>query len=70
LLPLVGAGIDVASERDPRELRAGRLVSSLNPSFRAQELGFAVTNIARDVDLMAAAERRTWLQRLLGRQPR
>jgi uncharacterized membrane protein YccC len=45
------------------------LVSSLNPSFRAQELGFAVTSIARDIDLMAAAERRTWSQRLLGRQP-
>ena len=46
------------------------LVSALNPSFRAQELGFAVTSIAHDIDLMAAAERRTWLQRVLGRQPR
>ncbi|HTA37283.1 MAG TPA: FUSC family protein [Solirubrobacteraceae bacterium] len=54
----------------PGEIRAGALVSSLDPSFRAQELGFAVTNIARNIDLAAAAERRTWLQRLLGRQPR
>ncbi|HXP28599.1 MAG TPA: FUSC family protein, partial [Solirubrobacteraceae bacterium] len=52
------------------EIRAGALVSSLDPSFRAQELGFAVTNIAQNIDLAAAAERRSWLQRLLGRQPR
>ncbi|HEX4484316.1 MAG TPA: FUSC family protein, partial [Solirubrobacteraceae bacterium] len=52
------------------EIRTGALISSLDPSFRGQELGFAVTNIARNIDLAAAAERRTWLQRLLGRQPR
>jgi uncharacterized membrane protein YccC len=51
------------------EMRSGALVSALDPSFRAQELGFAVTNIARDFDVVAAAERRSWLQRLLGRQP-
>jgi uncharacterized membrane protein YccC len=52
------------------EIRTQALVSSLDPSFRAQELGFAVTNIARNIDLAAAAERRSWWQRLLGRQPR
>ncbi|HUA73463.1 MAG TPA: FUSC family protein [Solirubrobacteraceae bacterium] len=46
-----------------------QVVSALDPSFRALELGFAVTNIARNVDLAAAAERRTWAQRLLGREP-
>ncbi len=51
------------------EMRSGALVSALDPSFRAQELGFAVTNIARDFDVVAAAERRSWLQQLLGRQP-
>lgn len=61
--PLGGNG---APDADGRALR---LVSALDPSFRAQEVGFAVMNIARDVDLVAAAERRTWLQRLLGRQP-
>jgi hypothetical protein len=47
----------------------GDLVSSLDPSFRAQELGFAVTTIAHNIDLTAAAERRSWLARVLGRQP-
>jgi hypothetical protein len=45
------------------------LITALDPSFRAQELGFAVTSIAENVDLAAAAERRTWLQRLLGQRP-
>jgi uncharacterized membrane protein YccC len=59
-----------AGERDERgEPAAGEFVSSLDPSFRAQELGFAVTSIAANIDLAAAAERRSWLQRLLGRQP-
>jgi uncharacterized membrane protein YccC len=59
-----------ASGSSGGEIRTEALVSSLDPSFRAQELGFAVTNIARNIDLAAAAERRSWLQRLLGRQPR
>jgi uncharacterized membrane protein YccC len=45
------------------------LVSALDPSFRALELGFAVTTIAHNIDLTAAAERRSWLARALGRQP-
>jgi uncharacterized membrane protein YccC len=49
--------------------RVGELITSLDPSFRAQELGFAVTSIAHNIDLTAAAERRTWLARLLGHQP-
>jgi uncharacterized membrane protein YccC len=48
---------------------AGDFITSLDPSFRAQELGFAVTSIAVNIDLAAAAERRSWLQRLLGRRP-
>jgi Fusaric acid resistance protein-like len=44
-------------------------ISSLDPSFRAQELSFAVSLIAGNIDTTAAAERRSWLQRLLGRQP-
>jgi uncharacterized membrane protein YccC len=51
------------------EGRASEFITSLDPSFRAQELGFAVTSIAGNIDLTAAAERRSWLQRLLGRQP-
>jgi uncharacterized membrane protein YccC len=44
-------------------------ITSLDPSFRAQELSFAVSSIAGNIELTAAAERRSALQRLLGRQP-
>ena len=45
------------------------LVSSLEPSFRAHELTFAVTAIAENVEVALAAEHRSWWQKLLGRQP-
>src|SRR6185437_14817578 len=45
------------------------VVTSLDPGFRAQELAYAVSQIAGNVDLAAAAERRSWSDRLLGRQP-
>jgi uncharacterized membrane protein YccC len=47
----------------------GDVVSSLDPAFRAQELSFVVSQIATNVDWAAAAERRSWLEQLLGRQP-
>ncbi len=46
-----------------------QLVTSLEPSFRALELTYAVSQIATNVGLAAAAERRGWLDRILGRQP-
>jgi hypothetical protein len=45
------------------------MVSSLDPSFRAQELSFVVSQIARNTEFAAAAERRNLVDRLLGRQP-
>ncbi len=45
------------------------LITSLDPSFRARELGFTVSLIGQSIDLMAAAERRDWFQRVLGRPP-
>jgi hypothetical protein len=48
---------------------AMRVVTALDPSFRSQELSFIVLQIAANVDYAARAERRTWLQRVLGRQP-
>jgi hypothetical protein len=48
---------------------ASEVVSALDPSFRAQELSFVVAQIATNSAFAAAAERRTWLERLLGRQP-
>jgi uncharacterized membrane protein YccC len=44
-------------------------VSSLDPSFRAQELSFVVSQIATNIDLAAAAERRSWVDQLMGRRP-
>ncbi len=60
-------GVEMA-ETEPE--RVGEFITSLDPSFRAQELGFAVASIGGNIDLAAAAERRTWLERLLGRQPK
>ncbi|MFD3374130.1 MULTISPECIES: FUSC family protein [unclassified Streptomyces] len=45
------------------------VISALDLSFRAQELGFATLQIADNVDLAAAAERRSWFERVLGREP-
>jgi uncharacterized membrane protein YccC len=44
-------------------------ISSLDPSFRAQELSFVVAQIATNTEFAAAAERRGLIDRLLGRQP-
>jgi uncharacterized membrane protein YccC len=44
-------------------------VSSLEPSFRAQELSFATSAIASNIALVAAARRRGWWERVLGRRP-
>ena len=49
--------------------RGPDLVSALDPAFRAQELAFAVFQVAADVETVAAAERRTWRQRVMGRAP-
>ncbi|HEX6714550.1 MAG TPA: FUSC family protein, partial [Thermoleophilaceae bacterium] len=48
---------------------ATEVVSALDPSFRAHELTFVVAQIGTNVDFAAAAERRGWLDRILGRQP-
>src|SRR5262249_5366752 len=45
-------------------------ITALDPSFRARELSFVVSQIARNVDVAAAAEQRTWPEQLLGRQPK
>jgi uncharacterized membrane protein YccC len=58
-----------AGGTEDAEQRSGELITSLDPSFRALELGFAVSSIGSNIDLTAAAERRGWFERLLGRQP-
>jgi hypothetical protein len=66
-LPVRSARDD--SDRDSPRERVSEFITSLDPSFRAQELGFAVSIIAHNIDLTAASERRGWLARVLGRQP-
>jgi Fusaric acid resistance protein-like len=44
-------------------------ITSLDPAFRAEELSYAASLIARTTELTAAAERRNWRERWLGRQP-
>ena len=44
-------------------------ITSLDPAFRAEELSHAVSVIAGTAGLTAAAERRSWRERWLGRQP-
>jgi uncharacterized membrane protein YccC len=48
---------------------AVEFITSLDPAFRAEELSYAVSLIARTVELTATAERRSWRERWLGRQP-
>jgi uncharacterized membrane protein YccC len=43
------------------------MVTALDPGFRAQELAFAVSQIAGNIDTVATADSRRWHQRLLGR---
>ncbi|WP_069462465.1 FUSC family protein, partial [Actinacidiphila rubida] len=57
------------SAQDGQGEEMGEFITSLDQSFRAQELGYAVQQIAGNVDLFAAAERRGWWDRLLGREP-
>jgi Fusaric acid resistance protein-like len=70
----VTADLPVWSLRPASDPAAGRepaveFVSSLDPAFRAEELSYAVSLVARNVELTAAAERRSWRERWLGRQP-
>jgi hypothetical protein len=56
-----------AADRSREDAR--KIVSALDPSFRAQELSFVAGQIAASAGFAAAAERRSWLDRILGRQP-
>jgi uncharacterized membrane protein YccC len=48
---------------------SGDVLSSLDPAFRAQELSFVVSQVAANIAWAAAAERRSWLEQLIGRRP-
>jgi fusaric acid resistance family protein len=63
------ARIPESAPSSGEQQHAQRVVTALDPSFRSQELSFIVMQIAANVDYAARAERRTWLQKVLGRQP-
>jgi uncharacterized membrane protein YccC len=44
-------------------------LTALDPAFRTQELAFATRQLAGNVALTSAAWRRSWFERVLGRQP-
>ncbi|WP_327371181.1 FUSC family protein [Streptomyces sp. NBC_01217] len=58
----------VATDGQSQSVVAG-FISSLEPSFRAQEMSFAVSSIAENIELGVAARSRRWWERALGRQP-
>jgi Fusaric acid resistance protein-like len=58
-----------ASDPAAGEEPVSEFITSLDPAFRTEELSYAVSLIARNVELTAAAERRSWRDRWLGRQP-
>jgi uncharacterized membrane protein YccC len=58
-----------ACEGCPDGAMPNRVVSALDPSFRAQELSFVVLQIGSNTNVAAAAARRGWVARVLGRQP-
>jgi uncharacterized membrane protein YccC len=48
---------------------ATEFVTSLEPSFRAQEMSVAISAISENIELNVAARRRTWWQQLWGSRP-
>jgi uncharacterized membrane protein YccC len=70
----VTADLPARSPRPSSDPAAGgepavEFITSLDPAFRAEELSYAVSLIARNIEWTAAAERRSWRERWLGRQP-
>ncbi|WP_042374444.1 FUSC family protein [Streptacidiphilus neutrinimicus] len=63
------ARLPVESPVGESEAEVYGFIGTLDFSFRAQELGFAVRQIAENVDLAATAWQRSWPDRLLGREP-
>jgi hypothetical protein len=51
------------------EQRISEFLTSLDPTFRAQEVSYAVRQVATKVEFATLAEQRTAVERILGRQP-
>jgi uncharacterized membrane protein YccC len=52
-----------------RDAEIAQFVDSLEPSFRAQEIGFVATLVGANIELVSAAERRKWIDTLVGVVP-
>jgi len=57
------------SEVTPERRDGARLGDSLEPSFRAQEVGFVASLVGANIELVADAERRAWLDTVVGLVP-
>ncbi|HEY1775400.1 MAG TPA: FUSC family protein [Solirubrobacteraceae bacterium] len=56
-------------EGDEDQQAMGELINALDPAFRAQELSFVASQIGTNASIVGAAERRSWLAHVLGREP-
>ncbi len=65
----LGAGLALPKGRAGKRQPLDAFVTSLDPSFRALELSFVVAQLAANVEVAAAADRRSFLARLIGRTP-
>ncbi|MET1006240.1 MAG: FUSC family protein [Propionibacteriaceae bacterium] len=63
------ATVDLPVRSIPGDEMDVEFVDSLEPTFRAQELAFAVDAVGLNIDRTSQAESRTFTDRLLGRQP-
>ncbi len=52
-----------------RDVEIAHFVNSLEPSFRAQEIGFVASLVGANIEVVSAAERRRWIDTLLGLVP-
>lgn len=65
----VGRVLAAEGATSAHDQRIDEVITSLEPSFRAQEVSFAVELVGSNIDRVVAAERRGWWERLLGHQP-
>jgi len=52
-----------------RDAEITQFIDSLEPSFRAQEIGFVASLVGDNIELVSAAERRKWFDTLVGTVP-
>ncbi|WP_386430380.1 FUSC family protein [Streptomyces polygonati] len=64
-----GAAESRPAPEDASGARAAEFIGSLEPSFRAKEMGFAISAVAENIGLTVAARQRGWWQRVLGHHP-